>query len=120
MSDWVTVGALAVAAALGFGGIFAPAGSVQDLLYALSAAGLVLGAVLLALYHLGTGLTLAAVGFAVLALAAVPFAVHATMFFGGATLETDGPAAPIGYTLLTVAIVGWIITVLRGPSPQAA
>jgi hypothetical protein len=155
---------LAVGAALGFGGNFAPVGAVQDLLYALSAAGLVLGAILLALEHAAMGHRLAASGFAILALgesrllnptdapggeasfaagvllyvpalllialspwtprwtrvvgalAAVPFAVHALAYFGGAAVETDGPIPSVGYALLTAMIVGWIITVLRRPT----
>ena len=159
---WVVAGALAVGAALGFGGNFAPDGPVQDLLYALSAAGLVLGAVFLALEHAAMGHTLAASGFVILALgetrilnptdapggeasfaagvllyvpalllialsplaprwtravgavAAVPFAAHALAFFADADVKSDGPIPSVGYALLTVAIVGWIITVLRG------
>ncbi len=159
---WIIAGALGVGAVLGFGGNFAPVGPPQDLLYALSAAGLVLGAVLLALEHAVMGHALAASGFVMLALgesrllnptdapggeasfaagvllyvpalllialsplapgwtravgalAAVPFAVHALAFFAGADVEPDGPVPGVGYALLTVAIVGWIITVLRG------
>ena len=65
---WLTAGALAVGAVLGFGGNFAPVGPVQDLMYALSAAGLVLGAVLLAAEHAAMGDMLPASGFAILAL----------------------------------------------------
>jgi len=160
----IIAGALAVGAVLGFGGNFAPVGPVQDLMYALSAAGLVLGAVLLAVEHAATGDALAASGFAILALgesrllnptdapggeasfaagvllyvpalllvalspwaprwtravgalAAVPFAVHALAYFAGAAVETDGPIPSTGYALLTVTVVGWIITVLRRQS----
>lgn len=161
---WIIAGALAVGAALGFGGNFAPAGPVQDLLYALSAAGLVLGAVLLALEHAAMGHTLPASGFAILALgesrllnptdapggeasfaagvllyvpalllialspwaprwtravgalASVPFAVHAVAYYAGTAVQPNGPIPSVGYTLLTVTIVGWIITVLRRPT----
>lgn len=161
---WITTGALVVGAALGFGGNFAPVGPVQDLLYAVSAAGLVLGAIVLALEHATLGHTLPAAGFVILALgesrllnpthapgaeasfaagvllyvpallliafspwaprwtravgalAAVPFAVHAVAYLGGAAVETDGPLPSVGYALLTVTIVGWIITVLRRPT----
>ena len=173
-------GGLAVGAVLGFGGNFAPVGPVQDLLYALSAAGLVLGAVLLALAHAAMGHPLPAAGFAILALgesrllnptdapggeasfaagvllyvpalllialspwaprwtrvigalAAVPFAAHAVAYFGGAAVQTDGPLPSVGYTLFTITIVGWIITVLHttmnapletsdvAPSPQSS
>lgn len=160
---WTIAGALAVGAVLGFGGNFAPVGPVQNLLYALSAAGLVLGAIMLAVRHATAGLTLPAAGFAILALAetrilnptdvpggeasfaagvllyapalllialspwapwwtralgalaAVPFAVHALAFFGGVTVDSDGPIPSVGYALLTLMIVGWIITVLRTP-----
>lgn len=161
---WITAGALAVGAALGFGGNFAPVGSVQDLMYAVSAAGLVVGAIVLALKHATMGYTLAASGFVILALgesrllnpsdapggeasfaagvllyapalllialspwayrwtravgalAAVPFAVHAVAYFAGAAVETDGPMPSVGYALLTLTFVGWIITVLRSPT----
>jgi hypothetical protein len=157
----IIAGGLAVGAVLGYGGNFAPVGPVQDLLYALSAAGLVLGAVLLAVEHAVMGHLLAAAGFVILALgearlinptdapgaeasfaagvllyvpallliatspwaprwtraigalAAVAFAVHAVGYFGGASMETDGPVVGVGYTLLTVAILGWLVTVLR-------
>lgn len=161
---WITAGALAVGAALGFGGNFAPVGPVQDLMYAVSAAGLVVGALLLALEHAARGNLLATAGFAILALgearlinptdapggeasfaagvllyvpalllivfsqlprwtrvlgalAAVPFAAHALAFFAGAAVETDGPLTSVGYALLTVTIVGWVVAVLRG-SPR--
>lgn len=161
--SWIVGGALAVAALLGFGGNFAPTGPVQDLLYALSAAGLVLGATLLALQHAAMGHTLGAAGFTILALGearllnptdaaggeasfaagvllyvpalvlialtpwapawarvtsalgALPFAVHAVSFFAGAPMEADGPVTSIGYTLLTITIFGWILTVLHRP-----
>lgn len=48
------------------------------------------------------------------ALAAVPFAAHALAFFAGAAVETDGPLPSVGYALLTVTIVGWVVAVLRG------
>jgi hypothetical protein len=163
---WLVAGALTVGAVLGFGGNFAPVGPVQDLLYAVSAAGLVVGGILLALEHAASGHTLAAAGFAILALgesrllnptdapggeasfaagvllyvpalllialspwaarwlravgalAAVPFAAHALAFFGGAGVEPDGPLPAVGYALLTVTIVGWVITVLRAPTTR--
>ena len=157
----LVAGALTVGAALGFGGNFAPVGPVQDLLYAVSAAGLVVGAVLLALEHAHSGHTLASAGFVILALgevrlvnptaapggeasfaagvllyvpalllialspwaprwtravgvlAAAPFAAHALGYFAGVAMEPDGPLPSLGYTLLTVTIVGWVITALR-------
>lgn len=161
---WLIAGALAVGAVLGFGGNFAPVGPVQDLMYALSAAGLVLGAVLLAVEHAAWGHVLPASGFAILALgesrllnptdapgaeasfaaglllyvpalllialspwaprwtravgalAAVPFAAHALAYFAGAAVQTDGLMPSVGYTLFTLAIIGWTITVLRRPA----
>jgi hypothetical protein len=161
---WVIAAALTVGGVLGFGGNFAPVGPVQDLLYALSAAGLVLGAILLALEHAASGYTLPAAGFTILALgesrllnptdapaseasfaagvllyvpalllialspwaprwtravgalAAAPFAAHALAYFAGMGVETDGPIPSVGYALLTVTIVGWVIMVLRGPN----
>lgn len=163
---WLVAGALTVGAVLGFGGNFAPVGPVQDLLYAVSAAGLVVGAILLALEHAASGHTLAAAGFAILALgesrllnptdapggeasfaagvllyvpallliafspwaprwtravgalAAVPFAAHALAYFAGAAVETNGLIPAVGYTLLTVTILGWITAMLRTPATR--
>ena len=50
---------------------------------------------------------------AVGAVAAIPFAVHALIFLGGGAIDSTGPLAEIGYALLTVTIVGWIIQVRR-------
>lgn len=158
----IVVGALAVGGLLGFTGNFVAPGSIQDLLYGVSAVGLVAGATLLAVHHLTHGHHLAGAGFLLLALgetrvlnpthvpggeaslaagfflyapallliavsgwgprwvravgaaAAIPFAAHALLYFGGGTVDTAGPLASIGYTLLTLTLVGWIITVLRG------
>jgi hypothetical protein len=53
------------------------------------------------------------------ALAAVPFAAHALLSLLGRSPAPSGPLASIGYVLLTVATVGWMITVLRAaPSSQ--
>ena len=46
-------------------------------------------------------------------LAAIPFAAHALLWLLGRSPSPSGPLASIGYVLLTVAIVGWIIAVLR-------
>lgn len=166
--SWVIAAALTVAAALGFGGNFAPVGPVQDTLHGLSAVALVVGAILLALEDAAIGDALGAAGFAILAfgetrilnphdvpggeasfaagvlfyvpallliatsrwaprwtrvtcaLAAVPFAAHGLAFFGGAGVESDGPLPSVGYALLTLTIIGWIITVLRGPVTRGA
>jgi hypothetical protein len=47
------------------------------------------------------------------ALAAVPFGAHALLWWLGTAPPSSGPFAGIGYMLLTIAVVGWIITVLR-------
>jgi hypothetical protein len=163
----VTAG-LAVGGVLGFSGSFVGRGAVQDVLYAVSAVGLILAATLLAVEHASMGRRLAATGFALLALgetrllsptdapgadvsfaagvmlyapglllialsswaawwvratgvgAAVFFAVHALVYFGGGTVDSTGPLAAIGYGLLTVTVAGWVITVLRSPGQEAA
>jgi hypothetical protein len=52
-------------------------------------------------------------------LAAIPFAAHALLWLLGRSPAPSGPLASIGYVLLTVATVGWMITVLRAaPSSQ--
>ncbi|MFC0681750.1 hypothetical protein ACFFGH_28295 [Lysobacter korlensis] len=66
---WVLVGALAVGAVLGFAGNFLPrGGDLQSVFYAVSAAGLILGSVLLALRRAAAGDPLVAAGFGLLAL----------------------------------------------------
>ena len=157
----IVVGGLAVGAVLGFGGNFFEQGSTQNVMYAVSALGLILSSVLLAVQHVSAGRLLAAAGFVVLALgetrvlnptdvpggeasfaagvllyapgllmialsrwaplwvravgaiAAVPFAAHALVYLGGGDVDSTGPLAGIGYALLTVTIIGWIVTVLR-------
>jgi hypothetical protein len=53
------------------------------------------------------------------ALAALPFAAHALLSLLGRSPAPGGPLASIGYVLLTLTIVGWMITVLRAaPSSQ--
>ncbi len=47
------------------------------------------------------------------ALAAVPFGAHALLWWLGDSPPSSGPFAGIGYMLLVVTVVGWIITVLR-------
>lgn len=162
----VTFG-LVIGAALGFSGSLVSPGAVQDMLYAVSAVGLILAATLLALEHAAAGRQLVAAGFALLALgetrlvnptdapgaddsfavgvllyapallliamsswaprwvratgvaAAVVFAAHALLFFGGEPVDSTGPLASIGYGLLTVTIAGWAITVSRPPRSPA-
>jgi hypothetical protein len=148
---------------LGFSGGLVGPGAIQDTLYAVSAVGLIVAAILLAVEHASSGRRLAAAGFALLALgetrllnpthapgadasfaagvmlyapglllialsswaprwvratgaaAAVCFAAHALVYFGGGSVDSTGPLASIGYGLLTVSVVGWVITVLRAP-----
>lgn len=157
----IVVGGLAVGAVLGFGGNFVGQGAIQNVLYGLSALGLILATVLLAVEHACVGDRLAASGFALLALgetrvlnptdvpggeasfaagvliyapgllliaasawaprwvrlagaiAAIPFAAHSLVFLGGGAIESTDPVASIGYALLTLTVIGWIVTVLR-------
>jgi len=52
-------------------------------------------------------------------LAALPFAAHGLLWLLGRSPAPSGPLASIGYVLLIVAIVGWIIAVLQAaPSSQ--
>ncbi|HET8853653.1 MAG TPA: hypothetical protein VFN02_14120 [Ktedonobacteraceae bacterium] len=52
-------------------------------------------------------------------LAALPFAAHALLWLLGRSPDPSGPLATIGYILLIITIVGWIITILRtAPSSQ--
>ena len=53
------------------------------------------------------------------AAAAVPFAAHSLAYLGGAAVDSAGPLAGIGYALLTVTILGWILTVLRPSTPPS-
>jgi hypothetical protein len=164
----IVVGGLAAGAALGFGGSFVERGDVQDVLYAISALGLILASVLLAVEQAGRGNRLVAAGFALLALgetrvlnptdapggeasfaagvllyvpglllialshwaprwvrlvgaaAALPFAAHSLAYLGGASVDSTGPLAGAGYALLTVTVLGWILTVLRDAKATTA
>jgi len=51
------------------------------------------------------------------ATAAIPFAAHALIFLGGGAIDSTGPLAGVGYALLTVTIVGWIVQVRRDGAP---
>lgn len=64
----IIVGGLVVGAVLGFGGNFVEPGNVQSVLYGVSALGLILASVLLAVEHAFVGDRFAAAGFALLAL----------------------------------------------------
>jgi hypothetical protein len=164
---------LAIGAVLGFVGNFLPSGPPQNVTYALSSLGIIMGSALLAAWFARQGKSTVAVGFALLALAesigfsgiflsasaptfpadytfaagvslytvalplisvppafplwtriigtlvALPFAAHALLWLLGRSPDPSGPLASIGYVLLIVTMVGWIITVLRAaPSPQ--
>ncbi|MDP9252435.1 MAG: hypothetical protein M3O80_05460 [Chloroflexota bacterium] len=52
------------------------------------------------------------------ALAALPFGVHSVAFYLGADVSYAGPLAQGGYVLLSLAIIGWIVSALRAPSPR--
>ncbi|HKF38281.1 MAG TPA: hypothetical protein VKB35_15400 [Ktedonobacteraceae bacterium] len=52
-------------------------------------------------------------------LAALPFAAHGLLWLLGRSPAPSGPLASIGYAVLAIAVVGWMITVLRAaPSSQ--
>ena len=52
-------------------------------------------------------------------LAAIPFATHGLLWLLGRSPAPSGPFASIGYAVLAIAVVGWMITVLRArPSSQ--
>lgn len=157
----------AIGAVLGFGGNFLPAGPPQNIVYAISSLGIIMGSALFAAWFARRGHSIVAVGFALLALAesislsglfllasaptfpgaytfaagvalyavalplasvppafpiwtriagalaAIPFAAHGLLWLLGRSPAPSGPLASIGYVLLIVAIVGWMITVLR-------
>ncbi|MDQ4054672.1 MAG: hypothetical protein M3237_18525 [Actinomycetota bacterium] len=162
------MGGLGIGAVLGFAGNFVGHQThAQSVLFGLSAIGLILGSVLLAVEHASSGHRLAAAGFALLALgetrvlnptdvaggegsfavgvllyvpgllmialstwaprwvrllgaaAAVPFAAHSLAYLSGASVDSTGPLAGIGYALLTTTILGWILAVLRPSTPAA-
>jgi hypothetical protein len=47
------------------------------------------------------------------ALAALPFGAHAAQFLLGSPPSPGGPYAIAGYTLMSIAMVGWIVAILR-------
>jgi hypothetical protein len=49
------------------------------------------------------------------AVAAVPFGIHVALFLLGAEPTSQGAPAIAGYILLTLAVVGWILSVVRSP-----
>ena len=162
---------LAVGAVLGFGGNFLPAGPPQNIAYAISSLGIIMGSALLAAWFGRRDHSIVAIGFALLALAesfsfsglfllasaptfpgaytfaagsalyavalplasissafplwtrivgaltAIPFAANALLWLLGRSPAPSGPLASIGYVLLVLTIIGWIVTVLQaGPS----
>jgi hypothetical protein len=161
---------LAIGAALGFGGNFLPAGPPQNIVYAISSLGIIMGSALFAAWFARRGHSIVAVGFALAesislsglfllasaptfpgaytfaagvalyavalpltsvppafplwtrivgTLAALPFAAHALLWLLGRSPAPSEPLASIGFVLFIVAIVGWMITVLRAaPLPQ--
>src|SRR5688572_16449148 len=82
------LGGLLVGAVLGFGGNFVEQGHIQSVLYGLSALGLILASVLLAVEHASTGHRLAAAGFALLALGETRV-LNPTDVPGGEALASD-------------------------------
>ena len=47
------------------------------------------------------------------ALAAIPFGPHAFLFLMGEPPSESSPYATVGYILLTVAVIGWTLAVVR-------
>ena len=155
----IIMGGFALGVLFGFGGNFVEAGNVQDVMFGVSALGLITASVLLTMEHGLAGHRFAAAGFALLALgetrvlnptdvpgaeagfaagvllyapglllialstwpprwvrllgavAAIPFAAHGLAFLGGAAVDYKGPLAAVGYTLYTVTVIGWMVTV---------
>lgn len=113
----VTVG-LAIGGLLGFSGSFVGPGAVQDVLYAVSAVGLILAATLLAVEHASTGRRLAAAGFALLALGETRL-----------LSPTDAPGADVSFAagvmvyapgLLLIALSSWAPRWVRASGAAAA
>jgi hypothetical protein len=48
-------------------------------------------------------------------LAAVPFGLYAFLFLLGREPSSQGVPAIAGYILLTIAVVGWIVSVIGSP-----
>lgn len=48
-------------------------------------------------------------------LAAIPFGIHASLFLLGAEPTSQGVPAIAGYVLLTLAVLGWIVALVRSP-----
>ena len=101
----IIVAGLVVGAVLGFGGNFVEQGNIQNVLYGLSALGLILASVLLAVEHAAAGDRLAAAGFALLALGETRV-LNPTDVPGG---EAAFAAGVLLYVpgLLLIALSGW-------------
>lgn len=54
------------------------------------------------------------------AVAAIPFAAHGLVHLGGGDVDSTGALAGIGYALLTVTVIGWILTVLRADKAETS
>ena len=54
------------------------------------------------------------------ALAAIPFAAHAFQFMLGYPMSDPSPYAIVGYILLTVAVIGWSVAVVRPVTSRGA
>lgn len=114
----IIVAALVIGAVLGFGGNFVGRGPVQNLMYGLSAVGLIVASVLLAVEHASVGDRLAAAGFAVLALGETRI-LNTTDVPGG---EVAFAAGVFLYApgLLMVALSSWAPTWVRVVGALAA
>lgn len=101
----IIVGGLIVGAVLGFAGNFVEQGNTQSVMYGLSAVGLILASVLLAIEHISVGHRLAAAGFALLALGETRV-LNPTDVVGG---EASFAAGVFIYApgLLMIAVSSW-------------
>ena len=101
----IIVAGLVVGAVLGFGGNFVGQDNIQSVLFGLSALGLILASVLLAVEHASAGHRLASAGFALLALGETRV-LNPTDVPGG---EASFAAGVLLYApgLLMIALSGW-------------
>ena len=114
----IIVGGLVVGAVLGFGGNFVEKGDTQSILYGLSAVGLIMSTVLLAVEHIAAGNRLAAAGFALLALGETRVLNPTTLVDGEASFAAGVFLYAPG--LLLVALSAWGPTWTRITSALAA
>ncbi len=165
---WVIAIALGIGAVLGQAGGMVGHGPAQNVLWAMSSVGLVVGCILVGAHQARGGNDLVAAGFATLAIGealiwaggpvtgpggrtsfaggvlfyvpalllisvprglplmvrltgaigVLPWALYAALFLTGRDPSPTGAIAIAGYILLTAAVVGWIIAVVRS-SPKA-